>query len=646
MFDLQNPNARVDLHSFSKPDEWTTTHVHLDLDVEFERKVLKGTARLHLDRAPGEAAAAVMLDSRDLKISKAEFTTRERLEDWQPAEFALGDTDPMLGTPLRVVIPPDARILRIHYETSPGAPALQWLEPSQTAGKVHPFLFSQSQAIHARSWIPLQDSPGVRASYSANIRVPKPLVAVMSATMEGPRRDTSEEGDSRSDFTEYRFLQQRRIPSYLIALSVGDLAFANIDPEARKDEAANPENSVADGASTERRRIRGRTGIYAEPAMLAAAAKEFEDTEEMIRVVEKRFGRYRWGRYDLLVLPPSFPFGGMENPSLTFATPTVIAGDKSLVSLVAHELAHSWSGNLVTNATWRDFWLNEGFTVYLEHRILEDLYGKDRADLESVLAYHELLEEMAAMDPRDQILYVDLAGRDPDDGFTGVPYQKGSLFLTAIERAVGRDAFDSFLRSYFQHFNFQSITTQDFLNYIADHLFRVNPSLENEVPVMEWLTQPGLPKGHPVPTSALLEEVNAEAAQFAEGAKPARAIPFTGWSSLQQLRFLRTLPKDLETAKLKALDDAFQLTGTGNAEVLSQWLLMSVRNNYQPALPRVERFLVEVGRRKFLKPLYEELVKTPEGLARAQAIYRQARPGYHPISAATVDGILADALKQ
>ncbi len=643
MFDLQNPTASVDLHSYAQPTEWKTHHIHLDVDVDFQRKVLRGTARLHVDRPAGATGGALVLDTRDLKIELAEYMLGDEGANWQPAPFTLGQTDAILGTPLRLEIPAEARMVRIRYETTPGAAALQWLEPAQTAGKKQPFLFSQSQAIQARSWIPLQDSPGIRAGYSANIRVPKPLVAVMSAAMEGPADEENRERDAAeepvpADVTEYRFLQQRKIPSYLIALAVGDLGFVNIDPEVRKQPDVD-----ADEETGRKKRIHGRTGIYAEPSMLDVAAREFEDTESMIQMVEKRFGRYRWGRYDLLILPPSFPFGGMENPSLTFATPTVIAGDKSLVALVAHELAHSWSGNLVTNATWRDFWLNEGFTVYLERRILEDLYGTERADLEAVLAYNELLEEMASLPARDQVLYVDLAGRDPDEGFTGVPYEKGALFLTAIEKAVGREVFDAFLRDYFFHHAFESITTPEFLSFLDTQLVRVIPGLEAKVPVMEWLTQPGLPVGHPVPQSTLLESVNAEAAAYAKGAKPARTVPFSTWSSLQQLRFLRALPKDLGTARMQALDEAFRLTATGNAEVLSQWLLMAARNGYSPANARMERFLVEVGRRKFLKPLYEELVKSPEGRVRAKAIYAKARAGYHPMASATVDSILAEA---
>ncbi|MCC6264806.1 MAG: M1 family metallopeptidase [Bryobacterales bacterium] len=624
MFPLDNPAPRADTHSYAKPEEWKMTRVFLDLDVDFHRKVLRGTALLDLEHGPGSPAAAVILDTRALTVEKAEWSASQgakpgaEAETWSDAEFSLGPDDPILGAPLRIELPAEARAVRITYETSPGAVALQWLEPAQTAGKKQPFLFSQSQAIQARSWIPLQDSPGIRVTYGAKIRVPRPLRAVMSADTNPFAEDASGKAIDASTL-EFRFDQPKPIPSYLIALAVGDLAFANLDPRGGR---------------------QGRTGVYAEPSVLPRAASEFADTEKMVESIEARFGPYRWGRYDLLILPPSFPFGGMENPCLTFATPTVIAGDKSLVSLVAHELAHSWSGNLVTNATWRDFWLNEGFTTYLERRILEDIYGKDRADMEAVLGYRTLLDEMKTLPEKDQILYVDLKGRDPDDGFTQVPYEKGALFLRTIEGAVGREKFDAFLRSYFDKYAFQSITTQDFLGELADAFFREDPRLGSKIPVLAWVTQPGIPEGAAIPSSPLLKHVAEAAAAFADGKTQAASVPFKRWSSLEQLHFLRSLPKGLDAARMKALDEAFGLTHSGNSEVAAEWLLMSVRNGYSPAYPRLESFLIEVGRRKFIKPLYEELVKTPEGRARALAIYAKARPGYHPMAVATVDGIL------
>jgi Aminopeptidase N len=391
---------RKDYHSYSNPEAVRVRHVNLDLEVLFPEKILRGAATLAVDRVDQAKEGPIVLDTRDLVIEKAE-TSPDGVR-FTTAKYALGANDPILGAPLTIELPLRASSVRITYATKPSASGLQWMTPAQTAGKKQPFLYSQSEPIHARSWIPLQDTPGVRVTYNARIRTPKQLRAVMSAVND-PDPDPKVRGD-------YTFEMPKPIPSYLIALAVGDLQF---------------------------RTMSKRTGVYGEPSVVEKAAKEFEDTEKMIGVAEELYGPYKWGRYDILVLPPSFPFGGMENPRLTFATPTVIAGDKSLVSLVAHELAHSWSGNLVTNATWRDFWLNEGFTVYFENRIQEAVYGLDRADMEAVLARQELEEEMKHLAPRDQVLHIDLKGRDPDDGSTQVPYVKGMLFLKQLEPYSG-----------------------------------------------------------------------------------------------------------------------------------------------------------------------------------------------------------------
>lgn len=600
------PNVREDHHSYSNPEQVCVSRVELDLDVSFERKSLAGSATLLLKRQG--AHADLVLDTRDLAIKTVE--TAGASGEFSPTEFTLGDSDPTLGAPLRIKLPADAERVRVHYATSPGASAVQWLGPAQTSGKKHPFLFTQSQAIHARSWIPIQDSPGVRVTYSATIRTPKELFAVMSAEMEAQQPSDAETPG------EYHFQMPQPIPAYLIALAVGDLAF-----EAMSE----------------------RTGVYAEPSVVERAAKEFEDTDDMMVAVEKLYGPYQWQRYDILVLPPSFPFGGMENPRLTFVTPTILAGDKSLVSLVAHELAHSWSGNLVTNATWRDFWLNEGFTVYLENRIQEAVFGRERAEMEAALEVQELRDEMKELQPRDQVLHVELKGRDPDEGFTLVPYVKGMLLLRAMEEAVGRDRFDSFLRGYFDRFAFQSVTTADFVQYLSEYLLSPNPELAEQVPVEDWILKPGLPPEAPMPVSSAFERVEALAHAW-QGNKEALAdVPNTQWTTQEWLRFLRSLPEEMDPERMKQLDDTFNLTASGNSEILHQWLLMSVKNGYEPAYPKVEEFLTSVGRRKFLKPLYTELAKTDEGRRRASAIYKKARPLYHPIASTTIDEILGVA---
>ena len=585
-----------DIHSYANTAEVRVTHVALNLDVDFGGRRLVGTATLELNGT----AAAVILDTRDLEILAAE--TSPDGETFAPTAFQLGASDPIFGAPLTVSLTPGTSHVRVRYATSPQASGLQWLEPAQTAGGNEPYLFSQSQAIHARSWIPLQDTPSVRAPYSAVIRTPPALVAVMSASNhpEAPRTG------------EYRFEMPQAIPSYLIALAVGDIAFQQMSE---------------------------RTGVYAEPSVVEAAADEFADTEKMMQAVEAMFGPYRWGRYDILVLPPSFPFGGMENPRLTFATPTLIAGDRSLVGVIAHELAHSWSGNLVTNATWPDFWLNEGFTVYLENRIQEVVFGPDRAAMEASLEVAGLHEEMATLPEKDQILHVDLTGRDPDDGFTQVPYVKGMLLLRSLEAVVGRERWDPFLRGYFDHFAFQSITTADFLAYLEANL----PEAANAVDLNEWTEKPGLPSGAVVPQSDVLTRVDEASRAWLAGQKPASAMPMKSWSTQETLHFLSTMPVDLSVERLAELDAAFGLTGAQNAEIISRWLLESVKRSYKPAYTRLEPFLTSVGRRKFLDPLYSALAATSDGKKLALEIYAKARPGYHPIAQTTVDKILADA---
>jgi len=593
---------RQDGHSFANPDEVVVRHIDLDWDVRFDRRTLDGSATLHVERVV-EGAGALRLDTRELSITAVELS--DDGADWTQTSFTLGDADPILGAPLEVTLSGAATLVRIAYTTSPGASGVQWLEPAQTAGKTHPFMFTQSQAIHARSWIPLQDTPGVRVTYTATVRTPHALRAVMSAA-----HDTETPLDG-----EFRFEMRQPIPSYLIALAVGDLAF---------------------------RSMGARTGVYAEPSVVESAAAEFDDTEAMMTATERLYGPYRWERYDLLVLPPSFPFGGMENPRMTFATPTVIAGDKSLVALVAHELAHSWSGNLVTNATWRDFWLNEGVTVYLERRILEEVFGRTRVDMEATLDREALDEELARLEPRDQILHIDLRGRDPDDGMNQVPYLKGDLFLRLLEETVGRPRFDTFLRGYFDHFAFRSITTSDFVAYLNAHLLSDDAAadLAKTLQVDAWLEQPGLPANAPRSVSDALTRVEQQAARWASGETAATALETGDWTTQEWLHFLKSVPGALPPQQMMELDQAFGFTEAGNSEVAHQWLLTAIRNQYAPAYLRLETYLVGIGRRKLIKPLYDELVKTPEGRARAEAIYERARPGYHPIAVSSIDEVV------
>ncbi len=578
--------TRADIHSYAQPELARVRHLALDLEVLFGQRQLAGSATLSV-----EGAGPLILDTHSLTIERVELWNATR-RSWDAGTFTLGPADRVLGAPLEIPLAVPHQGVRIHYRTSPQATALQWLDPPQTAGKKYPLLFTQSESIYARTWVPIQDSPGIRITYSAHIRTPRDLFAVMSADNTKNRARTG----------DYVFDMPERIPPYLLALAVGDFDY---------------------------RGLSARTGVYAEPATIELAAREFADTERMVQAIEQMYGPYRWKQYDILVGPPSFPIGGMENPRLTFATPTVLAGDKSLVGLIAHELAHSWSGNLVTNATWRDFWLNEGFTTYLENRIQEKLYGRERADKEFTIEVGELREEMKKLAPRDQVLWVNLDDRDPEEGFTQVPYVKGALLLKTLERTVGQAKWDAFLQEYFHRFAFESITTEQFLDYL-----RLRLPESQAVDLRSWVYDPGLPADAAFPPGGVFASIDQAAASFPK--------PFStnGWTTQDWLRFLRQLPESLAAKELAALDEANRLSATGNYEILTQWLRMSVRANYAPGLARLEPFLLSVGRQKMLKPIYTELARTPEGKAKGREIFARARSGYHPLAVALVENIL------
>jgi len=587
---------QTDIHSFSKPNEAVIQHISLDLNVNFDDKTLSGTAVLGIENLTG--TDQLILDTRDLKI------TEVSLEDEETTSYTIDEPVEFLGSRMVIKIKPETRRVFITYSTSPSAAALQWLQPEQTSGGKHPFLFTQSQAILARTWIPLQDSPGIKFTYDARITVPSGLMALMSAA-----NDTVVHSDGI-----YNFDMPQPVSSYLMALAVGDLSFRSYDH---------------------------RCGVFAEPSLIDKAAWEFEDLPRMIASAEELYGPYTWGRYDLLVLPPSFPFGGMENPRITFATPTIIAGDRSLVALVAHELAHSWSGNLVTNSTWNDFWLNEGFTVYFETRIMEKIYGKDYADMLTLISLGELKETIKIMGStsRETHLYADLEGRDPDDGVSDIAYEKGRFFLTVIEENVGREKWDVFLNKYFTTFAFKSMDTKTFLDYLEKELIKGDVTLRNKINAKAWIYGPGLPDNCPVITSIELSRAGQAADEFMK-TSDANQLDTSKWTTHHWVYFLRSMRGETDLKKMETLDTAFGFTNSGNSEIQCEWYLHAIASGYTKAFPNMEQFLINVGRRKFLKPIYSELAKTPEGLETAKKIYEKARPGYHAVSSQTIDGIL------
>ncbi len=587
--------ATVDPHSYADPDQGRTTRVALKLDVDFESRRLVGTATLGLDATKG---GHLDLDTRDLDIQKVE------LGDGTALKFELGDKDAVLGQKLRVMVPDGTDEITISYRTSPEASALQWLEPANTAGKKHPYLFSQCQAIHARSMAPLQDSPRCRIPYTAEITVPDPLVAVMSAAPGESRKGV------KAETTTWSFEMPQAIPPYLLALAVGNLVSEDLGPRSR---------------------------VYTEPEMLKASAWEFATIDDMLRKAEELFGEYRWGRFDFLVMPPAFPYGGMENPRLTFLTPSLIAGDRSLVEVLAHELAHSWTGNLVTNATNEHFWLNEGFTVWAERRINEVLEGKEAVALSSALGREALQGEIDRFgaDSKYTALYNEQSGVDPDDVYSQVPYEKGCLFVTLMEKTVGRAKFDQFLRDYMDTFQFRSLDTEEFLDFLEVKL----PGLAEKIGAKEWVYKPGIPANEPKVESARLSELKALAAGWHDGSRP-DADAKDKWSVAEWLVYLGALPNDIGEDGCAWIDKTFELTSSGNSEILCKWLVMAIDNGYEAVYDKSRAFLGSIGRMKYLKPMYKALSENPKSEALAVKIFDEHKGMYHPIARGGLEAIL------
>ncbi len=587
--------SRLDPHSYYDTTQPRTRHLDLNWFVNFRQHQIEGSVTLSLENPSG---GPMDLDTKGLTIQSVYG------DNGQPIPHQLEGEEAILGQRLRLDLPDGTKSIMISYVTSPEAIALQWFEPEMTLGNREPFMYSQCQAIHARTIVPCQDTPRVRVSYTALVTVPEYITAVMSAGPQGQIRDVA------PGVSTFKFNMPQPIPPYLLAIAAGTLEARDLSPRAR---------------------------VWAEPEMVERAAYEFGEVEQMIMTAERLFGRYEWDRYDMLVLPPAFPFGGMENPRMTFLTPTVIAGDRSLVDVIAHELAHSWTGNLVTNASMDHFWLNEGFTTWAERRILDALHGEKASALRWAIGQAALDESVARFGADSPLtkLRTDLRGVDPDDAFSSIPYEKGARFVYVLEHAVGRQQFDRFMRKYIQTFRFTSITSEEFLEFLEKEL----PGTAAAVNADAWLHQTGMPPNAPVFKSEELDQLTAAADAFGAGNRP-DPKQAKSWTPDELLVFLQHLPRELDAESLGWLDQNFSLTERGNYEILVEWLTIAAGSAYEPVFERVRDVLLEVGRMKYLRPLYTALGRHANTRALAKEIYAEGKPRYHILSRRVIESVM------
>lgn len=583
------------MQTYSNYDSVTCKHLDWKVAINFEQKIISGTATWTFDNKFN--APTLRMDNNELSIESVSVNGRN-------VSFKVGSSFESFGQGLEIPLQAGDSIVQITYKTSANASAIQWLAPSQTAGKKLPYLFTQCESIHARSLLPCQDVPAIRITYHAQVQTPKGMMAVMSA--HNPQQ--------RNPEGSYQFEMEIPVPTYLIALAVGDISF---------------------------KAINDRSGVYTEPSLLDFAANELSDIPNMMKAAEELGGPYRWGHYDVLIAPPSFPIGGMENPRLTFATPTILAGDKSLVTLIAHEMAHSWSGNLVTNATWNDLWLNEGFTTYFERRIMEKIAGKSYNDMLWELGYQDLQSDLKdfGKDNPDTKLRIEIGNRHPEDAFTNIPYEKGAVFIRLIEETVGRDKFDVFLNNYFQSHAFQPMTTEMCLAYMDEHLFNEYPEWKNSINIQAWVHGTGLPANCPHTFPERFNQVNEKLKAIQSG-YVLRKEDAKDWTTHEWLHFMRGLPHPAKQDLLIQLDRDFNLTNTTNSEIAMEWFRLGINSNYDVVFPKLDAFLSSVGRKKFLIPLYSELLANKQYQQTARDIFKKYHENYHPQTASKIEGLL------
>jgi len=522
----------------------------------------------------------------------------------------------------------DAVVVKVLYETTKESGGLQWLTPEQTSGKKHPFVFTQFQAIQARSGMPCMDTPSCKTPFSARLTVAEPLVALTSG-QPVLNEDGSKKIEKSNGKVTYYYNQTLPVPVYLIAIVAGNLEAAKVSE---------------------------RSEIFAEPELLPAAVREFGDElERYIQITEKLTGiEYLWKTYNVAILPYSYAYGGMENVCLTFLNAALLVGDKSLVDVAAHEIAHSWSGNDATNATWLDFWLNEGFTMYLERLILGATVDEEYRKFQIMLGYLDLVQTVDFLKddpPSYASLQPETTNTDPDDAFSIVPYEKGCLFVYFLELVVGgKEAMCGWLNVLYKKYQFSTYTTADLKASFLEYFTAAGVSQQklNEIDWNHWINEPGLPKWDP--TEALKTSLGDASIALANrwieaAADPTKITPshedIAAFKPAQTMYFIDTLSTaktQLSPATMQKLEDTYHLFGSNNPEIAYRILTLALKINVPSVVQPVIDFVAKQGRGRYAKTVYSAFFKTHPQQCRDT--YKLYRASYQAVVRNGLDGIV------
>lgn len=568
--------------SFTNADQVTTTHADISLFLDFNTKIVQGTVTYQF-LSLQDGLTHVILDTKYLIIKSVESAN----------SWTMGQTHDVIGTPLAIELPQPVSAqqsfsLTIHYETTDKCTGLTWMSPSNTSGKKHPFCFTQCEAIHCRTLLPTQDSPQVKFTIDYSIEVEVPYTVAAGAIF----KSIVDQPNNRR-----RFLSSLKIPipAYLVAFAAGNIVSQEVGPRSR---------------------------VYCEPEILEASVYEFGETETFLSTAENLLTPYEWEEYNILVLPGSFAYGGMENPTLTFMTPTLIAGDRSLTSTVGHEIAHSWTGNLVTNRNWEHFWLNEGFTVYVERKILERMFGVPVAHMHGLVGRKGLQEavDFYGHDSNFTRLNLNLGDVDPDDAFSRVPYEKGYTLLMVLEQKVGEERFLSFLRDYIMRFRLKTVVSDDFVEMFG----RYFPDVQ--VDWQTWLRGTGMPHEYPVLDDSLEKQVNETYERVKVPGYEFVGNEVDGWRVDQIVMLLEKCCADVKP-HYRQMGVMLHFNSSNNYEIKYRWVTIIILLNMVENFDQIRYFLTTQGRMKYVRPIYRLLIKNGH-LELAQDLFNMTRDYY------------------